>query len=108
MRQSTSLCQKVVDTREITERFKWDYRRTVADLIAQNYYGRLSTLSHERGLLTHPESGGPYEHYIDSMETEGINDVPMGEFWAMAQMPEELPAGFIEPFHHGPILCDMQ
>jgi hypothetical protein len=86
-----ALCQKVVDSREITERFKWDYRRTIADLIAQNYYGRLSELSRQHGLLTHPESGGPYEHYIDSMETEGINDVPMGEFWAMAQIPEDVP-----------------
>jgi hypothetical protein len=87
-----ALCQKVVDSAEITERFKWDYRRTVADLIAQNYYGRLATLSHQHGLLTHPESGGPYDtQYIDSMETESLNDVPMGEFWAMAKAPDELP-----------------
>src|SRR5690606_2692411 len=86
------LCGKIVEDAEITERFKWDYRRTVADLIAQNYYGRLSELSQRHGLLTHPESGGPYDtHYIDSMETEGINDVPMGEFWALAEPPTEMP-----------------
>src|SRR5690606_38012180 len=55
-----ALCEKIVDNVEITERFKWDFRRTVADLIAQNYYGRLATLSHRHGLLTHPQSGGPY------------------------------------------------
>lgn len=87
-----ALCEKVVDSVEITERFKWDYRRTVADLIANNYYGRLAELSRQNGLLTHPESGGPYDtHYIDSMETEGLNANPMGEFWAMATMPEEVP-----------------
>jgi len=86
------LCQKIVDSKEITERFKWDYRRTIADLIAGNYYGRLAALSHQHGLLTHPESGGPYDtHYIDSMETEGLNAIPMGEFWAMASEPKELP-----------------
>ena len=77
-----ALADKTLDTPEVTERFKWDYRRTVADLVAENYYGRLAKLSHEHGLLTHTESGGPfYAHWIDAMECEGTNDIPMAEFW---------------------------
>lgn len=78
-----ALAGKTVTNKALTERFQWDYRRTLADLIAENYYGRLSKLSHQKGLGTHPESGGPfYTQDIDGLECEGTNDIPMAEFWA--------------------------
>ncbi len=83
-----ALAKKTVNGPEITERFLWDYRRTLADLVAENYYGRLSKLSREHGLGTHSESGGPfYNHNIDGLECDGIDDIPMGEFWATLQLP---------------------
>lgn len=90
------LAGRTVTNKEVTARFEWDYRRTLADLIAENYYGRLSKLSHECGLGTHPESGGPfYSHPIDGLECEGTNDIPMGEFWA-ARFSHPFPGGFDE------------
>lgn len=78
-----ALAGKQLDSADLTERFIWDYRRTVADLTAQNYYGRLATLCHERGLGSESESGGPYySQYIDALECEGANDLPMAEFWS--------------------------
>lgn len=77
-----ALAGKKLDTAELTDRFGWDYRRTVADLTAENYYGRLATICHEHGLGSESESGGPYySHYIDALECEGANDLPMAEFW---------------------------
>lgn len=77
------LAGKTLDTPELTARFSWDYRRTIADLIARNYYGRLARLCHEHGLGFESESGGPFfSQYIDALECEGINDVPMAEFWS--------------------------
>lgn len=77
-----ALANKKVNSLELTERFQWDYRRTLADLTAENYYGRLSKLSHARGLGTHSESGGPfYTQFINGLECEGTNDIPMAEFW---------------------------
>jgi len=66
-----------------TQRFLADYRRTAADLVAVNYYGRFRELTIQGGLRgTHPESGGPFfEHWIDALQCEGVNDIPMGEFW---------------------------
>lgn len=82
MRYLPALVGKKLDTAELTDRFSWDYRRTVADLTAENYYGRLATLCHEHGLGSESESGGPYySHYIDALECEGANDLPMAEFW---------------------------
>ncbi len=79
-----------VDDAETTARFLADYRRTAADLVAANYYGRLRELTVRGGLRgTHPESGGPFfTHWIDALQCEGINDVPMGEFWKRVAEPD--------------------
>jgi hypothetical protein len=38
---------------------------------------------------THPESGGPFfSHWIDALQCEGINEVPMGEFWKRNSEPD--------------------
>jgi hypothetical protein len=77
-----ALAGKKLDTPDLTARFTWDYRRTVADLTAENYYGRLKELSAKHGLGIHPESGGPYyDQYMDALQVLGISDVPMAEFW---------------------------
>jgi alpha-L-rhamnosidase len=78
-----ALAGKKLDPPQLTTRFRWDYRRTVADLIAQNYYGRLATLCHQHGLGFESESGGPFfSYYADALECEGVNDIPMAEFWS--------------------------
>lgn len=99
-----ALAGKTVTNNEITERFRWDYRRTLADLVAENYYGRLTELSHENGLGTHPESGGPfYTQDIDGLECEGTNSIPMAEFWASRYgytFPDGLEEGVSSSFFH--------
>ena len=78
-----ALANRIVNGHELTKRFLWDYRRTLADLVAENYYGRLTKLSHDHGMGTHSEAGGPFfSHYIDGLECVGADDIPMGEFWA--------------------------
>ncbi|MEI6785408.1 MAG: glycosyl hydrolase, partial [Verrucomicrobiota bacterium] len=74
---------QTVDSTEATARFMQDYRRTAADLVAENYYGRLEELSVKGGLRgTHPESGGPFfSHWIDALQCLGRTAIPMGEFW---------------------------
>jgi len=82
------LAKKIVDSSEVSERFLWDYRRTVGDCIAENYYGRLSELSRKHGMGIHPESGGPFfSHWIDALQCLGKSDIPMGEFWARRTEP---------------------
>ncbi len=80
---------QIVDNVEGTARFMQDYRRTAADLVAANYYGRLEELSVKGGLRgSHPESAGPFfEHWIDPLECLGRTAVPMGEFWKRNSEP---------------------
>lgn len=92
---------QTVDNAGATRKFLQDYRRTAADLVAANYYGRLRELTRQGGLRgTHPESAGPYfSHWIDGLQCLGINDVPMGEFWKRNREPD----GPIT-LHHNPSL----
>ncbi len=73
---------RVVGSREIATRFLNDFRRTLAELIAENKYLAFSRHARAHGLGIHPESGGPHAAPIDALRNLGLNDLPMGEFWA--------------------------
>lgn len=75
------LTNRVVQSREVSNRFLQDFRRTVADLVAEEFYRTFSEIAHQNNLYTHPESGGPHSAPIDAIQTMKYNDVPMGEFW---------------------------
>jgi hypothetical protein len=85
-----ALLGQTVDNATETRRFLLDYRRTAADLVAANYYGRLRELTLQGGMRgIHPESGGPFfGHWIDALQCAGINDIPMGEFWKRNSEPD--------------------
>ncbi|MCX6569821.1 MAG: glycosyl hydrolase [Candidatus Aminicenantes bacterium] len=69
---------RVVDTLEISERFLWDLRQTVNDLLLENYAGHMATLARQNGLRLSIEAyGGP----SDDITYGGRADEPMGEFW---------------------------
>jgi hypothetical protein len=71
---------RVVDSPEATERFLWDLRQTVSDMIVENYAGEFRRLANQHGLRLSIEAynGAP----VDEMTYGGQADEPMGEFWA--------------------------
>ena len=73
---------RILGCRDTSEKFLFDLRRTVADLIAENYYDRFAKYAHERGLGTHPEAGGPHGAPIDGLENFRSTSYPQTEFWA--------------------------
>ncbi len=76
------LAGKIVNSREESNRFLHDFRRTMGDLAIDNHFKLFKEWSHRRGLLIHPESGGPHAVPIDAQQCLGFNDAPMSEFWA--------------------------
>jgi hypothetical protein len=74
-----TLTGRVVDSPEVTERFLWDLRRTVADLFAENYFDYFTELCHKHGMKALTE---PYYGPFEGMQSGRSADVPMGEFWA--------------------------
>ncbi len=77
-----ALTGRVVESREVTNRFLHDLRQTVGDCVAKNHYQLFYDLAHKNGLGIHPESGGPHSAPVDALRVMGISDFPHGEFWA--------------------------
>ena len=69
---------RVVGSLEVSERFLWDLRQTISELVIENYAGRMSQLAHQHGLkFTIEAYGSPCDH----LPYAGQSDEPMGEFW---------------------------
>ena len=68
----------VVDSREVSERFLWDYRETVCQLMLENYAGHFRELAHSKGLRLSIEG---YDGTCDDLRYAGRADEPMSEFW---------------------------
>ena len=76
------LAGRIVGDRGKSTRFLNDFRRTLADLMAENKYSGFSAKAHALGMGIHPESGGPHAGPMDALLNLGISDIPMGEFWS--------------------------
>ena len=74
----------VMENPEYTERFLWDFRRTVSELVLENYAGRMKELAGENGLRFTAEAY--YGTPADNLQYAGITDEPMGEFWGITRM----------------------
>jgi hypothetical protein len=68
----------MVESLEVSERFLWDLRETVNDLVLENYSGYLRDLAKEKGL---PLSIEAYDGTVDDLRYAGRADEPMTEFW---------------------------
>ncbi|MHB0753733.1 glycosyl hydrolase [Polaribacter sp. M15] len=68
-----------VESGEISERFLWDFRRTIGDLIAENYYAHFAELCHKNGMQFSVE---PYWGPFDNMQVGATGDIVMCEFWS--------------------------
>jgi len=76
------LTGRVVDSADVSDRFLWDFRRTIADLIADNHYGVVADFLHRRGIQVYAEAMGVgLPTTGDGLEYKGRVDIPMGEFW---------------------------
>ncbi|MEI7900308.1 MAG: glycosyl hydrolase, partial [bacterium] len=75
-----------------TDRFLYDYRRTVADCVAEHYFGRLTKLAEAKGIIQQSEAGGqccPKWMSLDALKNLGRCAIPMGEFWQCGLWTED-------------------
>ena len=72
----------VVGDSHESSRFLYDLRRTLSDLMTENYYGEFNRLCHAEGLvLTAQAIGGALCFPGDHIEVKKLVDKPQGEFW---------------------------
>ena len=72
----------VIKSTEDTDRFLWDFRRTIGQLIAENHYGEISDDLHAHGMSYYGEALEFHRPSLgDDMEMRSKTDVPMGAMW---------------------------
>jgi hypothetical protein len=82
LRRMPVLAGYVVDSSEASDRFLWDFRKTIADLIADEHYGQIQASLVERGMGHYGESHeGGRALVADGMEVKKLDDIPMSAMW---------------------------
>ena len=72
----------VVQDAQASDRFLWDFRRTLAELIAENHYGQVADSAHARGLVYYGEALEDHRPTLgDDMEMRQRTDIPMAAMW---------------------------
>lgn len=71
----------IVDSREDSNAFLADFRKTIGDLVA-DHYGHLAKLASKYGMGTHPECSGPHAGPLDGLKNYGRSELMMSEFWS--------------------------
>jgi hypothetical protein len=78
----------VIKSEEDTDRFLWDFRRTIGQLLAENHYGEISDDLHKHGMSYYGEALEMHRPSLgDDMEMRSKTDVPMGAMWTYAGSP---------------------
>lgn len=73
---------RVVGGREVSDKFLFDVRRTIADLMSDGYFGTFQKLCHAEGMTSMAQAPGIATCLpSDNIQAKGRTDIPMGEFW---------------------------
>jgi len=76
------LTGRIVESAHASDRFLWDFRKTIADLIATQHYEQLEETLHERGMGHYSESHESGRAFVaDGMEVKKYSEVPMSAMW---------------------------
>ncbi|PLK26435.1 glycosyl hydrolase [Novosphingobium sp. TH158] len=77
-----ALTGTIIGSRAESDKFLYDYRRTLADLMSSEHYGTVAKVAHENGLKVYGEAlenGRP--SLGDDMSMRRYADIPMSAMW---------------------------
>lgn len=81
-----ALTGTIVGSRSQSDRFLFDYRRTLGELIASEHYGQIASFAHENGLPVYGESLEATRSTLgDDIDMRRFADIPMAAFWTYAK-----------------------
>lgn len=71
-----------IESAEKSDRFLWDFRKTITELLAENHYGTLAEATRARGLTYYSEALEDHRPQLgDDLAMRRHADVPMGAMW---------------------------
>ena len=86
-----ALVGRVIVSPEVSDRFLWDFRKTLADMFAENHYGVISNFLRKEGIGTYGEASGvSLEILEDALLCKKFMEIPMGEFWVKPLHPKRM------------------
>ncbi|MDB5242016.1 MAG: glycoside hydrolase [Spirosoma sp.] len=76
------LTGRIVRSAEASEKFLWDFRKTIGELIVENHYEVIGEALHTRGMKRYTESHENGRIYLaDGMDVKRRADIPMSAMW---------------------------
>jgi hypothetical protein len=85
------LAGRIVGSAETSDRFLWDFRRTLADMFAAEFYGTMDQELQKVGMKAYAEASGvALEIPEDTLLNKSRVEIPMAEFWVHALHPESM------------------
>ena len=76
------LTGRVVKNIESSEKFLWDFRKTIGEMIAENHYDVIGEELHKRDMKRYTESHEGGRIYLaDGMDVKRNADIPMSAMW---------------------------
>lgn len=92
-----ALAGYVVGDSKSSDRFLWDFRQTLKDLLKTEHYDRLTAELHKAGMIRYGESHEARPSVLgDGMEMKASADVPMAAMWANGAPGEFKPEAFAD------------
>jgi hypothetical protein len=77
-----ALTGMILDDSEATERFLFDWRRTIGDMIAEYHYDLQNEILKPYGMKRYTESHENFRALLaDGMDCKKLADIPMAAFW---------------------------
>lgn len=82
-----ALTGTLIGSRADSDRFLFDFRRTLADLMASEHYGTLTQVAHENGLKVYSEALEDHRPSLgDDLAMRSHADVPMAAMWTYQRL----------------------
>ena len=89
------LAGHIVQSAEASDRFLWDFRKTIADLTADEHYGQVEASLKARGMGHYGESHESGRAFIaDGMEVKKLDDIPMSAMWTQVPGVNKIQYGY--------------
>lgn len=77
-----TLTGRIVDSAAASDRFLWDFRQTIGDLLVDAHYETIAAVLRRRGIGSYFESHAERRASVaDGMRIKKAADIPMGEMW---------------------------
>ncbi|GAB2632108.1 hypothetical protein GCM10027035_28010 [Emticicia sediminis] len=76
------LTGRIVNNLEASEKFLWDFRKTIGEMIAENHYDVIGEELHKRGMKRYTESHENGRIFLaDGMDVKRNAEIPMSAMW---------------------------